>query len=77
MTALDKLATRERFLNSQCEHLTAEYREAKEQLGQLQVQFSQKQDAAAEMENELARIVQVHMHASHPSFLPLMRFILY
>lgn len=59
MSALEKLSTRERFLNSQCEHLTAEYREAKEGLSQLQLHFNQKQDAAAELENELARVSQV------------------
>ena len=58
-SALEKLSTRERFLNSQCEHLTAEYREAKEALSQVQEQFNQKQDAAAELENELARVAQV------------------
>ena len=58
-SALEKLSTRERFLNSQCEHLTAEYREAKEALSQLQEHFNQKQDAAAELENELARVAQV------------------
>jgi len=57
--ALDKLATRERFLNSQCEHLTAEYRDAKEHLSQLQMQFNQKQDAAAELDNELTNVVKV------------------
>lgn len=56
---LTKLATRERFLNSQCEHLTAEYRDAKEHLSQLQVQFNQRQDAAAELDNELTNVVKV------------------
>ena len=59
MSALDKLATRERYLNSQCEHLTAEYRAASQHLTQLQMQLNQKQDAAAEQESELARITQV------------------
>ena len=59
VSALEKLSTRERFLNSQCEHLTAEYREAKEGLCRLQVHFNQKQDAAAELENGLARVDQV------------------
>ncbi|KAL3146305.1 Intraflagellar transport protein 57 [Trebouxia sp. C0010 RCD-2024] len=58
MSAMEKLSTRERFLNSQCEHLTAEYREAKEALSQMQEHFNQKQDAAAELENELARVAQ-------------------
>jgi len=58
-SALDKLSTRERFLNSQCEHLTAEYRDAKEHLSQLQMQFNQKQDAAAELDNELTTVVKV------------------
>lgn len=57
--ALDKLATRERFLNSQCEHLTAEYRDAKDHLSQLQMQFNQKQDAAAELDNELTNVIKV------------------
>ncbi|DBA92114.1 hypothetical protein WJX77_005383 [Trebouxia sp. C0004] len=60
--ALDKLATRERFLNSQCEHLTAEYRDAKEHLSQLQMQFNQKQDAAAELDNELTNVVKELEH---------------
>ena len=58
-SALDKISTRERFLNSQCDHLTAEYREAKERLSRLQMQFSQKQDAAAEMDSELSQVVAV------------------
>lgn len=62
MSAMEKLSTRERFLNSQCEHLTAEYREAKEALSQMQEHFNQKQDAAAELENELARVAQVGTH---------------
>lgn len=60
VSALEKLSTRERFLNSQCEHLTAEYREAKEGLSRLQLHFNQKQDAAAELENDLARVAQVN-----------------
>lgn len=59
VSALEKLSTRERFLNSQCEHLTAEYRVAKESLSRLQMHFNQKQDAAAMLESELARVVQV------------------
>ena len=59
VSALEKLSTRERFLNSQCQNLTAEYREAKEVLSRLQMLFSQKQDAAAELENELAGVAQV------------------
>lgn len=57
--ALDKLSTRERFLNSQCEHLTAEYRDAKEQLSEVQMLFSQKQDIAAELDSELTSVVKV------------------
>lgn len=58
-SALDKLSTRERFLNSQCEHLTAEYRDAKEQLSEVQMLFSQKQDIAAELDSELTNVVKV------------------
>ena len=64
-SAMDKLSTRERFLNLQCEHLTAEYREAKEHLSQLQMQFNQQQDAATELENELARVAQVKRNSLH------------
>lgn len=59
--SLDKLSTRERFLNTQCHHLTAEYAEAKEQLSRLQVQYNQKQDAVNEQDMELGRIMKVSL----------------
>ena len=65
-SALDKLSTREKFLNSQCEHLTAEYRDAKEQLSRLQLQFNIKQDAAAELDSQLTAVVRVSSHFSTP-----------
>ncbi|KAK9824536.1 hypothetical protein WJX72_011163 [[Myrmecia] bisecta] len=57
-TALDKLATRERFLNSQLESLTLDYREAHEQLAKLQADYHQKQNSLAMMDNELAHITK-------------------
>lgn len=57
--ALDKLSTRERFLNSQCQQLTTEYADAKEHLSRLQVQYNQKQDAVNEQDMELGRIIKV------------------
>ena len=65
-SALDKLSTRERFLNSQCQHLTTEYAEAKEHLSRLQVQYNLKQDAVNEQDMELGQIIKVKwiMHAS-------------
>ena len=74
MSALEKLSTRERFLNSQCEHLTAEYREAKEGLSELQTHYNQKQDAAAELENELARVAQVGTQAESNYLQPVHEF---
>lgn len=58
-SALDKLSTRERFLNSQCQHLTAEYAEAKEHLSRLQAQYNKKQDAVNEQDMELGQILKV------------------
>lgn len=65
-SALDKLSTRERFLNSQCQHLTTEYAEAKEHLSRLQAQYNLKQDAVNEQDMELGQIIKVKliMHAS-------------
>ena len=68
-SALDKLSTRERFLNSQCEHLTAEYRDAKEQLSEVQMLFNQKQDIAAELDSELSGVVKVCMFLLHLALL--------
>lgn len=58
-SALDKLSTRERFLNSQCKGLTSDYAEAKENLSQLQKRYNQKQDAVAQQDMELAQIMKV------------------
>ena len=62
-SALDKLSTRERFLNSQCRGLTTDYAEAKEHLLQLQKQYNQKQDAVAQQDMELAQIMKVKVES--------------
>ena len=58
-STLDKLAMRERFVNTQCEHMIVEYQRAREHLAQLQQQYSQKQDAVGDTDNELARVARV------------------
>ena len=72
-SALIKLSTRERFLNSQCMHLTTEYRDAKERMSELQMQLAQKQDAAADLDYQLTQVMKasdlphalsIHKHLS-------------
>jgi len=54
--ALEKINTREKFINAQFEHLTREYRAVREQLAQIQERYNKSTEAVAELTNELAHV---------------------
>ena len=54
--SVEKLATREKYINHQFENLTSEYRAAREQLATVQEKYNINAEKLAEKTNELARI---------------------
>ncbi|KAK3239465.1 hypothetical protein CYMTET_16032 [Cymbomonas tetramitiformis] len=54
--ALEKITTREKFVNNQFEHLTREYRAVREQLAQVQERYNKSTENVAELTNELAHV---------------------
>lgn len=54
--ALDKIITREKFINSQLEPLTQQYQVQREQLSTIQERYNKSTESVADLTNELARI---------------------
>ena len=54
--SVEKLGTREKYINHQFENLTSEYRSVREQLGVVQEKYNRNAEVLAEKTNELARI---------------------
>lgn len=55
-SALEKISTREKFVNNQLEHLTSEYRAVREQLEQVQQRYNKTTENVAELTSELGHI---------------------
>ena len=55
-SALDKIETRERFVNDQMEPLTAEYRRERERLDDAQARYDASSETVSDLTNELARV---------------------
>eukprot|EP00873_Tetraselmis_striata_P036081 jgi/Tetstr1/456345/TSEL_043081.t1 len=55
---LEKVATRERFLNSQFDALIMEYRLVRERLGEVQERYGKSSEAISELTNELGRVTE-------------------
>ena len=53
---LEKLQTRERFINSQLEAFAARYRDEKQRQSELEEKYSSKSEEVAQLTNELARV---------------------
>lgn len=55
-TSLDKLITREKFLNEQYEHLISQYRASRTQLTEVQETYNKRTESISDRNNELHRI---------------------
>lgn len=54
--ALEKISTREKFINAQLEPLTQQYQVQREQLNGVQERYNKSTEAVADLTNELARV---------------------
>jgi len=55
-TALEKIDSREKFVNTQLEHLTREYRTCRENMALIQERYNKSTENVAELTNELAHL---------------------
>jgi estrogen-related receptor beta like 1 len=55
---LEKVGTRERFLNNQFDALIMEYRLVRERLGEVQERYGKSSEAISELTNELGRVTE-------------------
>jgi estrogen-related receptor beta like 1 len=55
-SVLDKIETRERFVNDQMEPLTAEYRRERERLDDARARYNASSETVSDLTNELARV---------------------
>eukprot|EP00899_Mesostigma_viride_P016161 jgi/Mesvir1/24546/Mv21884-RA.1 len=55
-SALEKISTRENMINSQFEHLTQEYRDARGRLSDIQAKYNASNDRVTDLANELASL---------------------